>query len=98
MSENETTTADVETYFLITVNHDGVISTYPEIPEELPTKERTANNYDVYTNSKQIVEEFENSLMAQRVALEVAKMLMPQEETVPDKVKEAMDKRGMNSN
>lgn len=87
---------NVETYFFITINKDGTIGSSAEVPETLPTKERTATNFDVYQTSKQVVDEFEQSLLARRIAQEVASMLTPPADSVSDKVKDALRERGVN--
>lgn len=88
----------VETLFLVTVNYDGTLTTYAEIPAELPEVERTANNYDVYQAAKQVVEEFDTNLLANRVAQSVIQALAaqaPQAQSVPSTLKEKLKERGI---
>lgn len=88
----------VETLFLVAVNEDGTLTTYGEVPEEMPTVERTANNWDVYQAAKQIVEEFDTNLIANRVAQTVIQALAaqnPQGPSVPSTLKEKLKERGI---
>jgi hypothetical protein len=84
-----------ETYFLVTLNEDGSITTQGDIPAELPTANRKPNNYDVYQTSKQIVEEFESSMLADKISSKILSVLAPQDVSVSDKVKEALKERGV---
>ena len=84
----------VETYFLLTVNEDGTLTSYTEIPEELPEQKRVATNWDVYNSAKQIVEEFDRQLIVDRVVQGVASLLAPAP-TPTDKIKEALKERGI---
>ncbi len=86
----------VETYFLVTVNADGSIGTLGELPAELPERGRVANNWDVYQTAKQITEEFEKSVLAERVAAQVVAALKPSIPSVSDTVKDALKERGIN--
>jgi len=89
--------SDIETYYLVVVNKDSTLTTYPEIPAELPEVERVANNYDVYQSAKQIVEDFEQQMLADRVARTVLSVLAPQQPAgVPDAVKDKLKERGIN--
>ena len=89
----------VETYFLITINEDGTLTSYAELPAELPEAARQANNYDVYQAAKQIVEDFDTNLMAQKVAQTVLSALAaqsaPQGPSVPSAVKDKLKERGI---
>lgn len=84
-----------ETYFIAVVAEDGKILTFPEMPEDGIEAARPVNNYDVYTTAKQIVEEFEQSMLAQRIADTVIKALNPVQPSVSDKVKDALKERGI---
>ena len=87
----------VETYFIAALAEDGQIFTLPEMPEEGIEAARPVNNYDVYQTGKQIVDEFEQSLLAQRVAETVLKALAPSAPSAPsapEKIKEALKERG----
>ena len=86
----------VETYFLLTVNEDGTLTSYTEIPEEPPEQNRVATNWDVYTTAKQIVEEFDRQLLVDRVVAGMVKALTPPPvETPADIVKDALKERGI---
>ena len=84
-----------ETYFMVIVNKDGTIATFAELPDEAPSVERSATNYDVYRAAKDIVEEFEATILAQRVAQVVISQLNPPKPSASDKVKEALNDRGI---
>jgi len=84
----------VETYFIAALAEDGQIFTLPEMPEEGMEAARPVNNYDVYQTGKQIVDEFEQSLLAQRVAETVIRAMNPQQVAPSDKVKDALKERG----
>jgi len=85
----------VETYFLISINEDGTLTSYAEIPAELPEANRVANNYDVYQSAKQIVEEFDSNLIANKVAQAVLSAIQPQGPSVPTAVKDKLKERGI---
>lgn len=79
----------------MTVNEDGTLTTYGEVPKELPEASRVANNYDVYQAAKQIVEEFDTNMIANRVAATVIAALQPQGPSVPSALKEKLKERGI---
>jgi hypothetical protein len=85
----------VETFFIAVLNSDGTIATMPAMPEEGLTSSRTVTNYDVYQTAKQIVEEFESSFLAEKIARTVLNALNPEVASVSDKVKEALKERGV---
>ena len=84
-----------ETYFIAAIAEDGQILTFPEMPEDGIETKRPVNNYDVYTTAKQIVDEFEQSILAQKVAETVLRAINPTQPTVPDRVKDALKERGI---
>jgi hypothetical protein len=84
-----------DTYFIAAVSEDGRITTMPEMPEEGIEAVRPVTNYDVYQTAKQIVDEFESSVLAQKVAEVVAGLLNPSQPTTADKIQEALKKRGV---
>lgn len=87
----------VETYFLVVVNEDGTLTSYAELPETMPETNRVANNYDVYQSSKQVVDEFEHSILANKVAQAVLSVLQPAAPAgVPEAVKDKLKERGIN--
>jgi hypothetical protein len=83
-----------EAFFIAVIAEDGQIMTLPEMPEEGIETARPITNYDVYTTAKQIVDEFESSILAQKVADTVIKALRPVEQSTSDKVKDALKERG----
>lgn len=96
MTEEKHPLQPAETMFLVVVYPDGRIATHGEIPTELPTIERVANNFDVYQKCKEIVDEFEQGMLAQRVAAEVARQLQPPAEMgISDRMAEALRERGI---
>lgn len=84
-----------DTYFIAAVSEDGRITTMPEMPEDGIEAVRPVTNYDVYQTAKQIVEEFESSVLAQKVAEVVVGLLNPAEQSTADKIQEALKKRGV---
>ena len=83
-----------ETYFLVILKEDGSFSTASELPEEGIEANRSATNNDVYTVAKQLVTEVENQLLTDRIVGSLVRLLTPPvEETVADKVSEALKKR-----
>ena len=85
----------VKTYFFLTENIDGTIGTSAELPEKAPEREETGNNYMLYQLCKQIVDEFEAQILADRVARTVVGYLAPAQPTVSDVMKDALRERGI---
>lgn len=85
-----------ETFFVVAVNKDGTITTFAELPEEPLTRERVATNYDVYQTAKQIVDEFESNITADKVAARIVALMSMGQETPADVVKEALRERNIN--
>lgn len=85
----------VKTYFFLTSNLDGTIGTMADVPEKLPEREEQGNNYALYELCKQIVEEFETQILADRVARTVVNYLAPAQPTVSDVMKDALRERGI---
>lgn len=83
-----------ETYFVAVIDEQGKILTFPELPAEGIEAKRPVNNYDVYTTAKQVVDEFESSILAQKVAETVLRAINPTEPSVSDRVKDALKERG----
>lgn len=92
MSEN--TPLEAETYFIAVMAKNGQVLTLPEMPEGGINAERPVTNYDVFETSRQIVEEFNNSLLAQKVAEMVIAAINPAPPQVSDKIKDALKERG----
>lgn len=85
-----------ETMFLIVVNEDGTLTSFSEIPEDLPEVKRVASNWDVYSTARQIVEEFDRTILVERVVQSVVSALTPVAEPAPSKkVKDALKERGI---
>jgi uncharacterized protein len=88
------TPMEAETYFIAVLAKNGQVITLPEMPEDGIQAERPVTNYDVYETSRQVVEEFNNSLLAQKVAeMVIAGMNQPAPQ-VSDKIKDALKERG----
>jgi hypothetical protein len=85
----------VETFFLLSVNEDGSLTSYTTIPEDLPEANRTATTWDVYQTARQIVEEFDRKMLVDQVIQGVVGALMPPTQSVQDKVKDALKDRGI---
>jgi hypothetical protein len=84
-----------EAYFIAVINPDGTITTMPELPEGGIETARSVTNYDVYQTAKQIVDEFESSILADKVARAVLGAMNPEVPSISDKVKEALKERGV---
>jgi len=87
--------AKVKTYFVVSLGDNGIVTTYPDMLEEGLEAERPVNNYDIYTAAKQIVDEFESSILAQKVADTVLAVINPQVPATSEKVKDALKERGI---
>ena len=86
---------EVDTYFLVAVNRDSTLSTYSELPEDSIVRDRPANNYDVYQAAKQIVDEFEQTIFANKVAQIVLNSMNPKPVAPSEKVKDKLKERGI---
>jgi len=85
----------MKTYFVVTIKEDGTFELFSEVPENLEKKE-DATISDIYTVVKQIVQNVEAQMVADRVTASVIAALTPQEQpTVPEKVKEKLKERGI---
>jgi len=96
MAEEKAKGHPVETYFVVSLGDKGVVTTYPEVPAEGFEAERTVTNWDIYSAAKQVVDEFESSILAQKVA-DTVMATMGKASEVPgsEKVKEALKERGI---
>ena len=88
--------SDVETFFVIEVNSNGSFTSSNKLPEVAPEAARLATTYDIYQACKQITDEFENQILVERITKAVVAALNPPQETVQDKVKDALKKRNIN--
>lgn len=85
----------VKTYFVVSLGDNGLVTTWPAIPEDGLESDRPVNNYDIYTAAKQIVDEFESSILAQKVADTVLQSLNPESPSTADKVAAKLKERGI---
>jgi hypothetical protein len=88
-------TTKADTYFIVAINSDGTLTTMPEMPEGGIESVRSVTNYDVYQTAKQIVDEFESTVLADKIARVVLGAINPDVPTISDKVKEALKERGV---
>jgi hypothetical protein len=88
---------EVEFFFVVAVEKDGTIQTYRELPEGLEA-ERPFNTLDIFKVSKEIVSDIESQLLADRVIGGVLQVLNQREQSVSDKVANALKERGVEFN
>lgn len=87
---------EVKAFFVVSLGESGVVTTYPEFPTDGFTSERPVNNWDIYSAAKQIVDEFESSILAQKVADTVMAAIGKDNPiSVPEKLKDALKERGI---
>jgi hypothetical protein len=87
---------EAEFFYIVVKGKDGSLVTYSEVPEEFPTADRQATTQDIVTTSQTIVDEVEKSDLVFRISQVVAAMLKgPEEQAVPDKIKERLKERGI---
>lgn len=79
--------------YTVTINDDGSVTTKSTPIEDGIS--RQATTFDIYQTSKELVSEIENRLLADRIAASVAARLNPQEPTYTDKIKDALNDRGI---
>jgi hypothetical protein len=92
-------TTTVHAAYVVVINTDGTLSTTLAKPDE-PISfsvERAAGVYDVFTSSKQLVDDIEIQLLADRVAKTVISALQPRDPSaeIKGKIKEALSDRGI---
>lgn len=83
--------------FMIAIGSDGSLTSYGEIPEELPKARRLANNFDVYQAAKQIVDDWEDTMLVEKITRSVISALNPSQPSVSDKLKEALKERNIST-
>jgi hypothetical protein len=88
---------EAETYYIAVVTENGQVITLPEMPEAGINAKRPVTNYDVFETSRQVVEDFNNTLLAQKVAEMVVGALNPPIQEPSDKIKEALKERGFST-
>jgi hypothetical protein len=86
----------VETFFIIAVNDDGSLTSHAQWPETPLAANRLATTFDIYQSSKQIVDEFEQQALADRIARTVVASMKPPTTSVPSVVADALKERGIN--
>lgn len=89
----------METFFIVYVNADGSITTDVSLPKGEDaefTIAHMATNWDIYQTAKQIVDEFESNILANKVAQAVIATLMPPVSTPADAIKDKLKERGIN--
>jgi hypothetical protein len=79
----------VHAAYVVVINRDGSLSTTVVTPAGLKplTVERVANTMDVFEASKDIVDDIEGQMLADRVARRVVAALTPPDETAEAKAR-----------
>jgi hypothetical protein len=90
--------AKTDFYFIIEVQEDGTIQTHKEMPEDGLEAIRVPNTFDIYKVCREISSDIESQLLADRVIGGVLSVLNQREQTVSDKVSEALKARGVDFN
>lgn len=91
------TNNEVEFLIVVAVEKNGTIQTYREVPEGMEV-ERPFNTLDVFKVCKEIVSDIEAQLLADRVIGGVLQVLQSREQTVSEKVANALKERGVEFN
>ena len=87
--------AKTDFYFIIEVQEDGTIQTHKEMPEDGLEPIRVPNTFDIYKVCREISSDIESQLLADRVIGGVLNVLNQREQTVSEKVAEALKARGV---
>jgi hypothetical protein len=87
--------AKTDFYFIIEVQEDGTIQTHKDMPEDGLEPVRVPNTFDIYKVCREISQDIESQLLADRVIGGVLNVLNQREQTVSDKVAEALKARGV---
>ena len=85
-------------YFIIEVQEDGTIQTHKDMPEDGFEPNKVPNTIDIYKVCREISSDIEAQLLADRVIGGVLNVLNQREQTVSDKVSEALKARGVEFN
>lgn len=85
----------VETFFIIAVNDDGSLTSHTTWPDEPIVGVRLASTQDIYQSSKQIVEEFDAQMLANRIADTVVRKMGAPVNNVSNTIIEALKERGI---
>jgi hypothetical protein len=87
---------EIETFFVVALNKDGSINVSLETPAESLVADRQAVNGDIYRFAKQVVDEFDRSLLIEGIVNALTPLFTtPEEPALPEKVKEALKERGI---
>lgn len=89
---------EVEFYYIMAVQKDGTIQTFREIPAEGLEAERPFNTLDIFKVSKEVVADIEAQLLADRVTQGVLSVLDTRQQSVSEKVADALKARGVEFN
>jgi hypothetical protein len=87
--------AKTDFYFIIEVLEDGTIQTHKDMPEDGFEPSKAPNTFDIYKVCREISSDIESQLLADRVIGGVLSVLNQREQTVSDKVAEALKARGV---
>lgn len=87
--------AKTDFYFIIEVQEDGTIQTHKNMPEDGFEPTKVPNTFDIYKVCREISSDIESQLLADRVIGGVLSVLNQREQTVSDKVAEALKARGV---
>jgi hypothetical protein len=85
-----------EVFFIAATTPDGKITTLPTMPDEGIEVDRPVNNFDIYQTCKQIVDEFESTILAQKVADVLTERLgIDNQPSTAEKIASALKERGI---
>lgn len=83
--------------YTVTVDSEGRITTKAEEPDTTNQLTRTANTFDIYQSSKELVSDIESHLLADRIARYVGLQLQPKDNSAElrAKILDALSDRGI---
>jgi hypothetical protein len=87
--------AKTDFYFIIEVQEDGTIQTHKEMPEDGFEPIKAPNTFDIYKVCREISSDIESQLLADRVIGGVLNVLNAREQSVSEKVADALKARGV---